>query len=422
MGVLQIDSTHRWILLGIQARQSKDTTDLDFQGIGFQGRGMDHLDPKFLFEVDSQGISQVRSFELEPSHSHRSREKSQISGADAPNFLPPLLLKVRHAKQAQVRHWVSNAFSFFGKSLGFPIATVTALARVPEKQKETLRKLQASYLMELVNKALPPYSLFPELNQALSDDSEESTTFLKLLGEALLTRYNPKSNWAGLHVPSHKNGEFYEQWRIAQAGQRNENKSYFVRFASENRIPAVLFDADFGFALVNSETTPLVGEAGPGAYHRRFMGLGSEGKTPQDIIRDSQLPAGSPPIIPWYLESFINSNGPVDLVNFVSPEQFGKRLHHLAQADLDREIGGSLIPFSNWIIQGISRGIKNSALEKADTHFLRRIQSYGAVLALTETQAFGTVELKGIAYGQFHQAMKRLRVSRNWRRKHWGKV
>ncbi|MEO5969362.1 MAG: alkaline phosphatase family protein [Bdellovibrionia bacterium] len=405
------DANHRWILIGIEARQNTSAPDLDFQGLGFQGRGMDHLDPKFLLEVDSLGISNVGSFELDSSHS-RKKGKSQVfsAGENYLNAFPTLLLNVHDAKGSEIRHWVANIFTFFGKSLGFPIATVTALATVPEKQKENLRELQASYLMELVNKALPPFNLFPELNQALSDTPEESITFLKILGEGLLTRYNPKSNWAGIHVPNNKRGEFYEEWRIAQAGQRSENKSYFVRFASENGLPAVLVDNDFGFALVNSDSLNSMNDTKPDTYRRRFMKLGSEGKTPYDIVKDSALPPGSAPIIPWYLESFINTDGPVDLVNFVSPEKFGKSLHHLAQADLDRAIGGSIIPFSNWIIQGISYGIKNSALEKADTHFLKRIQSYGAVLALTETQAFSSIELKGIAYEQFHKAMEKLRI------------
>jgi hypothetical protein len=405
------DANHRWIVIGIEARQNTSATDLDFQSLGFQGAGMDHLDPKFILEVDSRGISHVGSFELDSSPSlKKDKSKSVFSGRRYPNSFPTLLLNVPDAKGAEVRHWVQNIFTFFGKSLGFPIATVTALAAVPEKQKENLRKLQASYLMELVNKALPPFNLFPELNQALSDVPEESVTFLKILGEGLLTRYNPKSNWAGIHVPDNKRGEFYEAWRIAQAGQRSENKSYFVRFASENSLPAVLVDNDFGFALVNSETLSSLNDKNSGTYQRRFMGMGSEGKTPSDIVKDSELPQGSAPIIPWYLESFINTDGPVDLVNFISPEEFGRSLHHLAQADLDRDIGGSIIPFSNWIIQGISYGIKNSALEKADTHFLNRIQSYGAVLALTETQAFSSIELEGIAYNQFHKAMEKLRI------------
>jgi arylsulfatase A-like enzyme len=386
-GVLELSQNTRWVVLGIEKQQNEtDETGSDFEKLGFHGIGMSHIDPKFILEIDSRGIQRVRSFELDSS----SQEDT----------LPPILLETPQARKNKEQHFFGNISAAIGKSFGFPFSTGTALIQLKLKQRENQKKLLAYYLLELIDKSLPPYNLFPEFQTAVSSQPEKSHQFLRSLGEALLIRYHPKSNWAGIHVPKNKDGQFYEQWRAFEAGKRTKNESYFLRAANESGLNAALIGESFAYLLTPADFSSSRSSRERKKYCKllRFDDLLCEPSgeefseaTPKSVI------------------SFVSSTGPIHLFSFNNPEKDGKKLKSTAQLEASLEIGGSLLPFSHWITQGIYQKVNRESLEEGVGLYSDQLYSLGTLLALTESNAYEPTQAKQISYSQIRTVISRVR-------------
>lgn len=382
VGVLQISKNVKYILLGVE-RPNHQTSQLHFSSLGFEGP-VDHIDPKFLLEVDHQGIQKVRSFEIE-NLSASDQKKSDYEYNDE---LPAVLLSTSDAHTDEVFHSMKVIASRVARSLGFPIATTAAAIQMPLKHHENLYRLQAAYMMEIINRTLPPYNKFPQFKKALSANESQAETFLQKLGEAFLTRYNQNGLSAGLSIKN-ENGNLYSRWRTAQAGERKENKGYFIQRANELELKVAHLDDDFDIVFVDPNQTDLPSQE---HYVPKFMGLGSSKLGPRDIAEKANQRRKDAetflPLIPWYLASYVNPKGPVDLVSFVTPGKSGNKLKALAHRNLAFDFGGSIIPFSNLLIKGINHAVESHAYSNEVTKYLSRLVSYGSLLALTETNAY----------------------------------
>lgn len=412
VGTLSTDATHKLVIVGIQSRPETQSSDLDFRKLGFQGQGLNHLDPKFLLEVGPDGVSQVRSFELE------NLQEDEVKDPCPQARLPVRLLNVTHAKSDKWGHAILNSCISAGKSLGFPIALGTSLGAIPRKRFEELKKFQAYYLLELIHKSLPPYHHYQELKAALSPDPlhpELGDLFLKRLGQALLIRYNPKSNWAGLGFSNQPDGEAYLDWRNRRYQKRIENKGYFLKRADELGLEVASVDNDFGILLIPSKNDSGNDEISP-PYHPEFMSLASAKIKPEEVLKrlrhELSKDASQPPLVPWTLVSYVNPDSPVDLVDFILPTRFSKNLYELSHWRLWFDLGGSIIPFSNWLLfNPIRKIIEHETYKSRNPKYVKRIESFGSVLALAETH-FDTptlpsrLNLEGIGPEQFDSALK----------------
>jgi hypothetical protein len=395
-GVLQLEKDNKLVLLGVAVTPETVTGAFNFAELGFRGEGLEHLDPKFILEVTPDGVTKVHAFELSA--------EMKIG-----KVLPPVLLDVPHAKRAERGHYAGNIGLAALKSLPAGISALTSWYQNNHKYKENVAKLQASYLLELIHKALPPFNKFPEFKDAI--DPDHSEVFIRALGDALITRYNPVSNWVGMHVPQ-GDKSFFEEWRLLSLKNRSENKGYFLRRANELNLRVSFIEDDFAYVFIDSqnpEETHTTDE-----YFDKFMSLGSNQKSPQQILNGINFDERKGTLIPWYLVSFVNNAGPVDLINFVYPEKFGKELQTLNTRDTYLDISANFIPFSNWIAKAVNYGVKKCAYEKDQTKYLKRMDAYGSLLALTETEAYDPIYLDGIAYREFEKTLKPFENNFRW--------
>ena len=201
-------------------------------------------------------------------------------------------------------------------------------------------------------------------------------------------------------------GEFYDHWRNVQEDFRDSNKADLLAQATKVGLHMISIDQDFAYMVIDSRLER--DQKNTDHYQARFMGMGSGNRGPREIVARSKVNTELGPMLPWYLVSFVNPEGPVDLVNFVSPGKCSRDLKSLAKKELGLELGGSALPFTNWLIKGINGLVKYEDYYKEEkTTYLNRLQSYGAVLALTETHAYAPEEVEGLNFEQLLKAMQR---------------
>ena len=115
---------------------------------------MDRVDPKFLIQINSDGVSKVlHSFELDTVCD------GSVLSSGPEVHLPPLLLDAQHAKEIEKSHFTNNVVAGALKSLGLPIATGTCC----------FYRKQSKYL----EKSLPPPGLLSHR------DSQQNTSSLR---------------------------------------------------------------------------------------------------------------------------------------------------------------------------------------------------------------------------------------------------
>jgi hypothetical protein len=367
------------IVLGVPAGDDLRVSSFNFEKLGFQGPDMDHIDPKFLLELDGDEVKKVRSFELE--------DYDKIFSSEGKNLLPPTLIKVDTAKSSEVKHFIGNVAASFGKSLGFPLGTTTVLSKIHSKTKRNIYKLQAFYLLEILNKSLPDYNLFPELRAALSPRPEVAEQMIKKLGSALLVLYNTQSNLAGVSSQIDDSGDSFEKWRAIQAGIRSQNQGYLLRLANEMGLHVVPIGQDFSVLFVSSTHNPET-IAGLQKKYPAFLNVQKMSEHLSKHQEDAASNSGSGQLLPVSIVSYIHPKGPIEIVNFPDPGTIGQKIQDIARMEIAKELSGSFVPFSNLVINSVMHKIKKSSLNNGDTRYLDHLQSFGALLALTETHAY----------------------------------
>jgi len=385
VGLRQFSET-RLILLGVPPEEGRE--GFNFTHLGFQGEGLDQIDPKFLLEVNPQGIIRVRSFEL------KNRTKSIVGNSGNSPGLPPLLIDTSNAKSKEWQHLAGNALVASAKSLGFPIATAAIIGRLREKQSENLKKLNAFYLIELIYQTILNHRFAP-LRDAISPHPSDSERFLKKLGAALLIRYNPVSNRSGAIFTNDPEGSEFETWLTQQSAVRSGNREIFLRRMNQFNLPVHSYGNEF--AIVSVDLTPGAPVCSTPTYLSKMIQLGPENLGPREaaealrvmhLLETPEEPLREK-LAPWYLVSFTHPKGPLDLVNFAYPGLLGKRMKSIATSELQIELGSSIIPIlPYWISKAARWCVKKSSYKQEKTHYLSRLQSYGSLLALLETQVF----------------------------------
>lgn len=419
-GTYTVSASKKWVVLGISApsvdpntranaeaqTESADSTGkvkdtYNLASMGFAGREIDSILPKFLIEIEDDVVQSVRSFEVDRF------EKNEI------------LLDIPNEKKKEQKHFAHQALKGTLKTLGFPFSTAAILANLPRHLREEEKQLQAYYLLELVNQALPPYHLFPDLSAAISDDPLTSQEQLRKIGQAILTRFNPVSTRAGLKVPE-GGGEFFEVWRRTQIGLRSQNKAYILRLANERKLRVASMGDFFGIIFLEATQNTTPEEIQKHFDHLKFVGLGLDKKDSAKIAETAiQYSSKKGALIPWHLIAFSHEKGPVDLANFISPRTFVSKLRRQADAELAGEIGGSILPFESLLAKAVKLSLAKKNQFQGRTHYLRRTPSYGSILALTETRAYdlqfsgAPLNSNEIVYEQLTQAISKMGIEWN---------
>jgi len=374
----------KFIVIGISSHTSNPISNLDFRSLGFEGKEIDSIDPKFLVEVPdivSKGIK-VYSFELTEQGSHSLRI--------------PLLISTSDAKTQEYLHFSGNILSGLGKTIGLGIGAATSAGRFPAKEYEDRLRTQAAYLMELIIQ----HREFPELSLALKPEAPaQSLQMLFDLGGALLTRYNPKSNWAGTQVPGEGRADFFERWMGQIQEDRTRNKSNLNNLS--NQYGLKLFSIGNVLSLVYIDPKLHDRENPAGEFLDRAKTRTSLESRSIDVtpIDESQYQPGC-------LVAFTQKLGSVNLLNFNFPGSVSKEVRELRSHRLGREIAGGFIPLSYWVIKGIHKLIEDKTLEANNSKYLSRKEAYGSTLALAETQIFEPASAAQLSLEPFMPALR----------------
>jgi hypothetical protein len=379
VGTLKLNSKTRYVLLGIRPSSNHSQAIFNFEELGFHGEGMDQVDPKFLFEIKDSGMSRIFSFELSQNKKLGNQK------------LPPLLLDLKNAHQDQALQTAGTISIAILKNSVFPISTASLF--IP--QSESRYRLQAYYLLELIDKALPPFRFFPELVSALSLDSYDADQLLKMTGQALITRYQPYSHQGGIFVPSYSHSsDFFDHWRSVLAERRSENHAYFNDWANQQGLDVSYLGNDLGVISIPTGNKEL--PSSTTGYRAKYIGFNALENGPKEVLDSIQteINSSSEEVLPWHVASFVHPEGPIDIADLVYPDEFATQLKDKQLSRLKSNLIGSFFPFGNWISNKIYKRNVEKERQKEITGSLNRLPSYGSALALTETQAYPDFDLK----------------------------
>ena len=378
IGVLnQVDK--KWILLGLSGRNNP-ISSLNFSELGFDGKDMDQIDPKFLLEISKTPDETIKVFDFELSHEHHPQETL------------PLLISTADAQASQAQHLATSAIAALGKSIGFGIGAATAAARYPSKDYEERLRTQASYLLELIIQ----HEEFPALLESLSSLEAGASSSLKLarqrlfdLGGALLKRYNPKSHWAGFMVPGENRAQFFEHWMGQTQESRTHNQSLINDLANQHGLKLFHFGNVASLVYTHPkwdhEKVPiakLFEEVS--AKDKLGTQTSTNNLTTPHNKEDKELDDSL--YQPSTLVAFSSRRGAVNLLDFNSPGFIARECRTRRKNLLNREIAGGFIPLSYWLIQGVQAIREHQSIQSKDPKYVGRAESYGATLALAETE------------------------------------
>lgn len=387
-GVYPLDEQgiNRLVLLGIDASAGTVPVNEDFAALGFKGEGMDHLDPKFLLAVNSEGVSAVYSFEIPRSVTERRK-------------LPPRLIDAENVKKrAGARFFADNFVKFGGKALrfsGIPLIGAPVVGTYfVRKQRQNLRDREGALLSEWVSMSFPPYNLFPELKNALASDEKTAIHFLRKLGADLLVRYHPKSKFRGLFTPQSHPDSVYTSFREFLIDKRKKAAEKYFQKNGSSQFQIKYLGAEIALVLVDLSSPEKLSEEVKKNIRER---LG------EDFLSHHRSSEGD--LLPYSLVSFANTRGPVDLFNFLHPVESSRRTQIKSTVKLAKDLGATAIPSGplyGTIITGVIMGaeltgkllVKKGLFPK----LLKRLESYGILKGLTETRGIDFSDLGKINF------------------------
>jgi hypothetical protein len=379
----------KFILIGINSKVGNPISNFNFEHLGFEGSDLGEVDPKFLLEISNSPSPETKVYSFE------------VKGSESSHFSLPLLISTKSVKTEEYLHASANMMAGLGKTIGLGIGAATAAGRFPTKEHEDRLRTQAAYLLELIFQ----YREFPEwLNAMDHTHPERAQRILFDLGGALITRYNPKSNWAGLHVPGEDRALFFEQWMNQTQENRGRNKGVLHSLANEYRLKLFNMGNAVSFVYIDPKVHDLENpasdflDASKGKPHREGP------STPLSSADHSQF-------LPGCLIAFTQKLGSVNLLNFNFPGAIAREMRQLRGHRLAREIAGGFVPLSYWLLKGVHKVIEDKALESNNSRYISRKEAYGSVLALAETQALETTSASQMDLEPYRLAVKSYSLS-----------